>query len=698
MRILTEDDRSNWASLDKKAEIEYVVGFKRDRAAQIDRIEWLYDETSTESQRNFRTVAVSASEHSPIGPWRSLGKLALKATDTSATLKLETPAWARFIRLKATLDPEEKSAREPAVIRIWERAGGDDYVSILTEWGEAGARALYELQAGTPEATATMTSITSREQAANLPIGERTNGTVAIGRSQNWFRLSTPSDVNTLNFELTGDPTVRTVLTLEDESGASIPLSPGRQGRTPHTHRYEAVVEPGQTVLINVSEPPRNVIFSWDTSGSVGAFIPRIYNSVMAFSGEVQPDYEWVNLLPFGMGLLLSEWSDDPLVLQTVLNDYRRMNPSSEAEKALYLAARALAMRPGTKAVVLVSDAQTPYFGEMWNPVAEIQPRIFGVGIGGTGITEQNRFRDWASVNGGDYHQLRYLGEMDVAFDRASTKMHRPATYTLLVQGEFREAPGPGRLKVVAAGSRPQAAVELILDASGSMLKRLGGKRRIDIAKEVLTQAVQEHIPAGTPVALRVFGHKEVDSCRTDLEIPLAPLNPDTAAKKIAGINAMNLARTPIADSLAAVESDLKGAKNGAIVVVTDGEETCEGDPAAVIETLREKGFELNLNIVGFAINDENLASRFESWAESGNGRYFAADDQSGLSEALESALRIPFTVYDQDDNEVTTGEVDGDPVELERGLYRVLVHSNPPQSFNDVKLQGEDEQTLKME
>jgi hypothetical protein len=287
---------------------------------------------------------------------------------------------------------------------------------------------------------------------------------------------------------------------------------------------------------------------------------------------------------------------------------------------------------------------------------------------------------------------------MDVAFDRASTKMHRPAAYTLLAEGKYQEEPGPGHLLVRAVDSQPQAAVELILDASGSMLQRIEGKRRINVAKEVLTEAVREHIPAGTPVALRVFGHKEVDACRTDLEIPLSPLNPDAAVKKISGIQAMNLARTPIADSLAAVAGDLKGAKSGAVVLVTDGEETCEGDPAAVIQSLQEKGFDINLNIVGFAINDADLAAQFESWAELGSGEYFSAENQDGLSEAIEKALRIPFTVYDQDGNEVGAGHVGGQPLELERGMYNVLVRTQPPQEFEDVEVLGEDQVVLELE
>jgi hypothetical protein len=209
---------------------------------------------------------------------------------------------------------------------------------------------------------------------------------------------------------------------------------------------------------------------------------------------------------------------------------------------------------------------------------------------------------------------------------------------------------------------------------------------------------VQQHIPAGTPVALRVFGHKEADACRTDLEIPLQPLDPRMAAEKIAGIQAMNLARTPIADSLKAVKSDLKDAGGAAaIVLVTDGEETCEGDPGKVIEELQAEGMQINLNIVGFAIDNVELAEQFRSWAEMGGGRYFAANNQEGLSDALGEALQVSYSVYDQGGNEVATGQVGGDPVGLNQGFYRVVVHSLPQQTFDKVEIQAEKELALEL-
>ena len=365
----------------------------------------------------------------------------------------------------------------------------------------------------------------------------------------------------------------------------------------------------------------------------------------------------------------------------------------------LKIATQALSPLPGTKAVVIITDGDINHDLDLWPELIETQPRVFSVQVAGQERIHLQLLRDWSMVNGGYFTQLVYKGEMEVAFDRATTLMHRPAGYALLVESEFREAPGPGTLEVKPAETESAggAAVELILDASGSMLQRIEGKRRINVAKEVLTEAVREHIPAGTPLALRVFGHKEVDSCRTDLEIPLAPLNPDAAAATISGINAMNLAKTPIADSLKAVEGDLQGATTGIIVLVTDGEETCEGNPGAVIESLRDRGFEVSLNIVGFAIDDIELAAQFESWAELGGGRYLSADNQDGLSEAIEQALRISYTVFDTGGNEVTTGEVGGEPVELERGYYRIVVNTVPRQTFEDVEIVGEDAVSLQL-
>src|SRR5690606_37005864 len=80
----------------------------------------------------------------------------------------------------------------------------------------------------------------------------------------------------------------------------------------------------------------------------------------------------------------------------------------------------------------------------------------------------------------------------------------------------------PGTLTVLqsVSGLGPDDAVAVIFDASGSMLQRMGGERRVEIARQTLASLVADTLPQGSGFALRVFGHKEAGSCRSDLEIP----------------------------------------------------------------------------------------------------------------------------------------------------------------------------------
>jgi hypothetical protein len=481
--------------------------------------------------------------------------------------------------------------------------------------------------------------------------------------------------------------------------------------RKPDSQRIEAFVGAGETVFLKVEEPPRNVVFAWDTSASVGAFLPVIYSAMSTYAEGLVPGRDAANLMPFGSGLLLRDWYGEPYLLQKILNEYPRDESSSAAERTLARASNALGNRAGAKAIVLITDAATTRHDAVWDAFDRVRPRIMALGLDSTGAfgryprREQDLMQDWARVNGGHYGHLRSEGEMEVAFDRAAALLREPAPYLLTIQTAFREAPQPGSLRVLSgaqAGVGKTVAggvVSLILDASGSMLQRVDGVRRIEIAKRGLIDAVSEHIAPGTPVALRVFGHREPNACRTDLEIPLAPLDPAAAQRRIEDIQARNLARTPIADSLAKVESDLAKAKGPkTVVLVTDGEETCDGDPGAVIQSLIEKSFDFRLNIIGFALDDELLEAQFAEWAELGGGAYYSAGDADSFSRALQAALQSPYVVFDQGGAAVARGLVDGEPVELPAGTYRVVVTAAATQHSADVRIPAETEVQLKLD
>ncbi len=255
----------------------------------------------------------------------------------------------------------------------------------------------------------------------------------------------------------------------------------------------------------------------------------------------------------------------------------------------------------------------------------------------------------------------------------------------------------PGTLRVAPLETAllgPDDAVEVVLDASGSMLQRLAGERRIEIARRTLQALVNDTLPATTPFALRVFGHREADSCRTDLEIPLAPLDRQSASTLIAGVQAMNLAKTPIADSLARTEADLAGVTGERVIVLlTDGEETCDGEPLDVIAALRGSGHDVRVSIVGLAIDDAALEKTFARWAELGGGEYFPVAAEEALGAALVSAVNPGFSVYSGEGDVIATGVAGGEPVSLVPGSYVVKAAG---QSY-PVRIQSTRDTTLRL-
>jgi Mg-chelatase subunit ChlD len=250
--------------------------------------------------------------------------------------------------------------------------------------------------------------------------------------------------------------------------------------------------------------------------------------------------------------------------------------------------------------------------------------------------------------------------------------------YLTLAKADITVTPAknePGKVSVTqTAGAAKNGAVEIILDASGSMLQKLGSERRIDIAKRTLHKLVGSTIPAGTPFAFRVFG-REVDSCQTDLDVPVAPLNVASVQGRINALVAKNGAKTPIGASLDKAADDLKSVTGEKLIVlVTDGEETCGGDPATAIANLRKAGVTTRVSIVGFALDDATLAATFRRWSDAGGGAFFDAKDAAGLDKSLTEALRPGFEVVNAQGQVLASGIVGGDPVTVPAGNHQVRI------------------------
>lgn len=188
------------------------------------------------------------------------------------------------------------------------------------------------------------------------------------------------------------------------------------------------------------------------------------------------------------------------------------------------------------------------------------------------------------------------------------------------------------------APAADEAHVELILDASGSMWNKLDdGRFRITAAKEVLGTFVEGLPDAGLNVGLRVYGSRvkagEPGACRdTELMVPIQGVDKAALRRTVEGAKAIGA--TPIALSLEQAATDFPaGAARKLLVLVTDGEEACDGDVRAAAEKLRAAGVDVDLRIIGFDLDAKAMAS-FE-----GLGTFENAADAKALAGALGRAV-----------------------------------------------------------
>ncbi|WP_119680617.1 VWA domain-containing protein [Indioceanicola profundi] len=678
--------------------VEWVVGFQDNRAARITELRWREQAQAPAShEKQFRTVEVAASLEGPLGPWVELGDwtLGLEPDGTSA-LPFETPQWARFLRFRqATPSGETASWLLPEKLEVIEQAAGGDYRSILGEWGLYARDAIREelaaganmaiLPAAGPDAGA------AAAEALVLAAGTTHADQVSVGEDEDWYAVDVPKDANRLEFLLGGAGSSRVAAVLLGPDGAEIALTEVR--RPDGSREVYADVAGGARYLLRVAEPPRSIMVAWDNSSSVGPYHPTMYRALQGFFDALQPGREWANLLPFqerGAKPLLDSWSDDDLTLKRALAAYNRRDSSSNAENTLVGALAALEQQPGNHAVVVLTDAISNGFDssqELWNRLEALRPAIFPLELHlrDSSVTHaQDLMQDWAAVNRGHYASFRSSGDLDGAFARAACLMRRPVEYSVAAATRYVEPPKPGELAVRWEKGQEMAgaAVELVFDASGSMRSKkhlVDGKLRIDVAKQVMREVVSG-LPEDVNVGLRVYGHRikegQKGDCQdTELMVPVGKLDRKAMLNRIEGVKA--LGTTPIAYALRQAGADLaKTDGRKMILLVTDGEEECKGDPAAVIKELRAGGMDLQVNVAGFTLIGDAVKNSMRAAAAAGGGTFFDAQDRQGLLEAIGTALAVPYDLVDAGGVVTASGVVGSGSVSAPPGTYNLVVHT----------------------
>jgi hypothetical protein len=686
---------------DRKSAPEIVLGFRADRAARITGLTW-QERSDTPAAEHVQRVELAASDN-PLGPWTPLG-----AWDTKQErFDLPAPQTVRYLALRVVM-PNQGPISLPAKIGVTEVPAAANYRSILGEWGDESSATDFKSTLVATAAKSTIVAGHSRAAAAALPPDVVATGAVSLGRSEDWYKLDLPPAARGLSFQVTGDPGPEAEIAVESAAGvrlelASDPAVPGK---------YSTAASPG-AYFVRVTQPPLSVIVAWDTSGSVSSFAPGIKRVVQGLSLNLETGREEIELIPFRGPQsvpIIGEWAADRGEVYSVFARYPWNDNSSNSEAAIIAANKAFVSRPGQHAIAIITDAASDgavVNTELWNGFASVHPRVFSLKVPVADSTadtmaETHLMEDWANSNRGYFGLFASQGSADVHFRRMAARLMQPASYGLSY-AVSAGPPAPGRLQLTmakagAAAQSAQTAVELLIDASGSMLQKIGGESKIEIEKKLLTDLAQHNMPPGVPLAIRVFGQGGKGSCRTDLVQSLKPLDAAQISGTIAAIHVTNGAKTAIADSLRLIPTDLGQARGQRLLVlITDGEETCGGDPAAEIKKLRDDGFDVLLNIVGFSVDTPAARAQFKTWAALSGGQYFDANDRKSLDEGLRRALLPDVDIVSSSGAVVGHLIVGGAPIDLAPGTYTVRLADSKPKDLGTVQISSGQTSTFEM-
>ncbi len=283
--------------------------------------------------------------------------------------------------------------------------------------------------------------------------------------------------------------------------------------------------------------------------------------------------------------------------------------------------------------------------------------------------------------------EFRFVRISDVPADEDRSACSGPCVDAVGAMGPTR-ATGEemGALELRPGGELALTALEapknllIILDTSSSMAEPFEDSTKIEVAKRVLDELVGT-IPDGTRVGLRVFGGCQVSK----LLVPLAPLDRAALRARIQAIETGG--PTPIAYALEQAKEDFDGAYGpDLILLVTDGMETCHGDPVKAAKDLLAAGYDLKIHVVGFDIGSLPKArEQLKEIAAATGGIYFDAQSSSELRQALQLPTELRYHVYDQAGQEVFSGNLREPAPNLPAGVYRVVIDTLPPTVVENV-------------
>ncbi|MBB4824204.1 Ca-activated chloride channel family protein [Sporosarcina luteola] len=207
---------------------------------------------------------------------------------------------------------------------------------------------------------------------------------------------------------------------------------------------------------------------------------------------------------------------------------------------------------------------------------------------------------------------------------------------------DFKEPILPEPYEMTTEGAPaaiPEKAI-ILLDASSSMLLQADGKLKMDTAKRAV-KGFAATIGSESDMSLYVYGHAGTQnksdkslSCSTiDEMYPLGEYKEKEFDNAVDSVTASGW--TPLAGAIkqARLDHEQTG-EDLTLYIVSDGAETCDGNPVEEARAFAELSKDRHVNVIGFQV-DQTAESQLKEVAEAGNGTYLSANSLEEMTEGI---------------------------------------------------------------
>ncbi len=222
------------------------------------------------------------------------------------------------------------------------------------------------------------------------------------------------------------------------------------------------------------------------------------------------------------------------------------------------------------------------------------------------------------SLSGADGPYMKDVDHDGFPDDLEKNTGYNPRVNEALVKSSKGGKCGVIKTDLVKIG-RPDNVL-IILDTSGSMKSRMAGDSRMNVAKKILKKYISV-LPGSMRVGLVIYGKSGCDDRSVELIAPIGKMSREKILEKIEALRPRGL--TPIAMTLKKSVEYFRGFEkdNNSLILISDGMESCRGNPVQEIIDLKETKADPEVTVIGLGV-DSRTRRQLAAIASSSGGKY----------------------------------------------------------------------------